>query len=117
MMLVSTVALAAIATATWTNATQNEDNTAIPATGAGSLTSTTVEWATCGPGDTFGTKSGESTVPKNLTTLQTPDLLPGRWCFRAFHTNSYGVQSDPTSVAVKVVAPPKPRPPSGFSLD
>lgn len=110
------VAYAAIATATWTNATQNTDGTAIPATGDGSLTSTTVEWSSCGPGDTFTTVAGSKTVAASLTTLQTPNLAPGRWCFRAFHTNSYGINSDAIGPVVKVVDPPKPKPPGNFSI-
>lgn len=116
LLLVAAAAIAAVATGTWTNATQNTDGTAIPATGAGSLTSTTMEWSVCGTGDTFTTALGQVTVPANLLTAVTPDLGPGRFCFRAFHTNSYGVASDPSGVVVKVVSPPKPKPPGNFSI-
>jgi hypothetical protein len=116
-MMLSMAAIAAVATASWTNATKNTDGTDIPASGAGSLVSTTVEWATCGAGDTFGTKAGEVVTASPGTTRQTPDLLPGRWCFRAFHTNTYGSTSDPTPVVVKVVAAPKPNPPTNFSVN
>lgn len=117
MLLVSAVAWAAVAHVSWTNATQNTDGSAIPASGPGSLVSTTTEWSSCGPGDTFTTKAGELTVPKSQTAADTPDLAVGRWCLRAYHTNTYGVNSDPSGTGVKVVAAPKPNPPGNFSVD
>lgn len=114
--LVATAALAATLSVRWTNATQNTDNTAIPATGAGSIATTRVEWSQCGPGDTFGTKVGETSVLGTVTQTTTPDLPPGHWCLRAIHVNTFGVESDPSNVAVKDIAAPKPRPPANFSI-
>ena len=112
--LASSLAIAATINASWTNATQNTDGSAIPATGAGSLVSTTVEYGTCN-GNAFGTKIGE--VTSAGTGAVTPNLGPGRYCARAFHTNTYGEVSDPSAVGIKVIASPKPNPPSNFSFN
>ncbi len=114
--LLATAALAAVSTATWNNATTNTDDSAIPASGPGSIATTTVEWSVCGPSDSFTTRAGAVTVPGTTRTAQTADLSVGRWCVRGFHTNTYGESSDPSNVVVRVVTPPKPRPPSGFSI-
>lgn len=115
LSLVAAVALAATITATWTNATRNTDDSVIPATGEGSISTTRIEWGTCNA-DNFGTKQGEKIVAGTVTTAVTPDLPPGRWCLRAYHVNTWGVASDPSNVAIKVIEAPKPRPPSNFSV-
>lgn len=121
LLLVAGAALAAIATANWTNATQQHDEAGnlspIPATGPDALVSTTVEWSQCGPGDTFTTKAGDVTVAASVNNLQTPNLAPGRWCFQAYHSNSYGPGDITTPAIVKVVTPPKPQAPGNFSVD
>ncbi len=116
LLLASMAVAAAVVTTSWTNATKNTDDTDIPATGPASLVSTTVEWSACGAGDTFTTRAGAITAPAAQTTAPTPNLAPGRWCFRAFHTNAAGVSSDPTSVLVSDVPAPKPKPPTNFSI-
>lgn len=115
LTLAAGLALAATITATWQNATQNTDNSAIPATGPGSIANTRIEWGTCNA-DTFGTKAGEKLVTGAVTTTATPDLAPGRWCLRAIHINTFGVESDPSATAIKVIDAPKPRPPGNFSV-
>lgn len=115
VFLAAGIALAATITANWQNATQNTDNTAIPATGPGSIANTRIEWGTCNA-DTFGTKQGEKLVAGTVTTTVTPDLPPGRWCLRAFHINTYGVESDASATAIKVIDAPKPKPPGNFSV-
>lgn len=116
-LAVTTAVFAAKITANWTNATENTDQTAIPASGPGSIASTTVEWSLCGPSDTFVTPIGKVTVPGSTNSAATPDNLgPGRYCARAYHTNTYGVNSAPTTVRVKVIEAPTPNPPSNFSL-
>lgn len=117
LMLISIAAIAAIATVSWQNATTNTDGSAIPASGPGSIANTRIEWGTCGPGDSFGTKVGDKLVAGTVTTGQSDDLPVGRWCLRAVHINTYGVESDPSAVGVKVVAAPKPNPPRNFTVN
>lgn len=116
LALASAAALAATVNVTWDNARTNVDGSTIPSAGEGAITATRVEWAPCGPGDTFGAKAGEAVVPGNVSSLVTPNLPPGRWCVRGIHVNGYGVESDPSGVAVRVIDAPKPRPPENFSL-
>jgi predicted phage tail protein len=114
LMLAAGLALAASVTVTWQNATENTDNTPIPATGEGSISTTRIEWGTCN-GSAFAVKQGEKTVAGTVQSSQITDLPPGRWCLRAYHVNTYGVASDPSGVAIKVIDAPKPKPPSNFS--
>lgn len=100
---------------TWTLATQNTDGTTIPASGAGSLTGTRVEWGSCS-GSNFGTKAGEQVVAKPAVTYTVTGLAPGTHCFRAYSRNTYGVESDPTNVVSKVIAPPTPQPPGTLTV-
>lgn len=112
----ATATFAAILTVSWTNATQNTDNTAIPASGPGSIASTRIEYGSCAGTNVFGTKAGEVTVTGQGTTASLPNLGPGTYCARAFHTNTYGEESGPSNVASKTIAAPVPKPPSNFSL-
>lgn len=115
LLLAAGLALAASVAVTWQNATQNTDNTPIPASGEGSISTTRIEWGTCN-GDAFGVKQGEKTVAGTVQATQVTDLPPGRWCLRAYHVNTWGVASDPSNVAIKVIDAPKPKPPSNFSV-
>jgi len=110
---VSATALAAVRTVSWTKATTNVDGSSIPSTGAGSIT-TAVEYGTCN-GENFGTKIADVVANSTGTSVPTPNLTPGTYCFRAKHVNTYGVESD--AVVVKYVeAAPKPNPPTGFTI-
>lgn len=100
---------------TWTLATQNTDGTAIPASGAGSLAATRVEWGTCS-GANFGAKAGDQLVPAPAMTYTVTGLAPGTHCFRAYSRNTYGQESDPTNVVSKVIAPPTPQPPGTLTV-
>lgn len=117
LLLVGAAVIAATASVSWQNATKNTDDTSIPASGPGSIASTRIEWSPCGPGDTFTAKSGEKVVAGTVKTATSDDLPVGRWCLRAIHINTFGVESDPSSVGVKVVAAPKPNPPSNFTVN
>ena len=102
---------AADATVSWTNPTQNTDNSAIPSTGAGSLTGTRVEYGSC-VGAAFGTKAGEVTVTAPGTTATITGLSDAAtYCFRAFARNTYGAESAASNVASKVMPTPTPKPP------
>ncbi len=103
-------ATAADLNVSWTNPTTNTDGSAIPTTGAGSLTGTRVEWGTCS-GGAFGTRAGELTAPAGATTAQIANVAPGTWCVRAFSRNTYGSESAASGVASKVVPVPVPNPP------
>ena len=113
--LVGAAALAASVTATWQHPTQNTDDSAIPATGAGSIASTRIEWGSCN-GAAFGTAVGEVVVPAPAATTVIPNLGVGTWCARAFSKNTYGAESDASGVVQKVIAAPKPKPPANFSI-
>lgn len=105
------VARAADLNVTWTAPTQNTDGSAIPATGAGSLASTRVEWGSCN-GAAFGTRVGEQTVNAPAASTVITGVAPGTWCVRAFARNTYGAESEASNVASRVVNPPTPQPPT-----
>jgi len=107
--------LAAVANLSWTNATKNVDGSSIPATGAGSLTNTVVEYGSC-VGTAFGTKLGEISVAGTVLSATVPGLAPGTYCFRAKHVNTYAEPSDWSTVVSKTYAAPKPNPPENFSI-
>jgi hypothetical protein len=102
--------LAAVFTGTWTNATQNTDGSAIPATGPGSITQTTLQYGTCNGADFLGL-IGEVQAAGTATSQSLPDLGPGTYCFRAKHTNTFGNSSAYSNVMTKTVAAPVPNPP------
>lgn len=104
------------ATLTWTNAATNVDGTPIVATGPGSLTRTTVEYGTCAANHAFGVKAGEVFVAAPATTLVVNMVVVQEYCFRAFHTNTYGAVSAPSNVAWKANPPPLPGPPGNLAV-
>ena len=110
------VAQAADAELTWTYPTANTDGSAIPASGAGSIASTVLEWGSCS-GTAFGTKAGGTTAAAPTKAYTVTGLAVGTHCFRAAVVNSYGVQSDWTAAVQKVVAPPKPNPPTFVTVN
>lgn len=116
---VASIALAAGAlTANWTNATTNTDGTAIPATGAGSLAKSIVEYGPCNATkDTVMPPLSTVEVAGTILTATTPaNLAPGTWCAHVRHENTYGSLSDWSDVASKVVVAPKPNKPTGFTF-
>lgn len=103
---------AADAHVTWTNPTTNTDGSAIPASGAGALTGTRVEYGSCN-GTAFGTATGSVTVNAPATTATITGFVPGAThCFRAFSRNSYGGESAASNVAAKTFPTPTPNPPT-----
>jgi len=113
---IAAVTLAAVLNVSWQNATTNMDGSTIPATGTGSIQSTRVEWGSCVSG-AFGTLAGSVTVNGTVITTPTPNLAPGTYCFRAVHVNTYGIESDPSTVVQKSVQAPKPNPPSNLTVN
>jgi hypothetical protein len=109
-ILLSMAAYAGDAKLTWVNPTQYTDGTTIP---AGSLSGNRVEWGTCS-GTAFGIVAGSQTLPVS-TTYTVTGLTAGTWCFRAY-ASAGGVESGPSVVASKVIAPPQPQPPSGLTV-
>jgi hypothetical protein len=114
LLVVGGVAKADTVVVNWTNPTTNTNDTVIPASGAGSLQAWRVEYGTCN-GTAFGTRVGD--VPRTratggpaLTTI-TINLDVGTSCVRVYTANTYGEESDASNVTVRVIAPPKPRPP------
>jgi hypothetical protein len=110
-------ALADTATLSWTNATQNTDNTAIPAPpAAGSLTRTTIEYGTCNAGRTGITGTvGTMFVAYPTATLDVAMVVVQEYCFDAFHTNTFGTTSAKSSVVWKANPPPTPKPPANLA--
>lgn len=108
------IARAATVTYSGTNPTKNTDGTDIPATGAGSLTTLRVEFGSCSAPGVFGTKAGEvsrTSPAAGANFTGSLNLQPGTSCVRIFVANTFGSESDPSNVAVRVVDPPKPMPP------
>ncbi len=110
----TTLVSAATVTITWTPPTTNTDNSAIPASGEGSLKTYRIEYGTCSANGVFGTKVGEvtRTAPASSTVL---NLNPGTTCVRVFVANTYDVESDASNVATSVVPFPRPWAPTGTS--
>lgn len=115
--LMASVAFAAVLNFSWTPPTQNTDGTAIPASGAGSITEYIISYGPCNPGRTALTSvTGTLTRAAPNLTAVSPDLPPGTWCGYAQVRNTYGETSDPSGVASKVIGNPKPNPPTNFSM-
>lgn len=110
LCLLALPALAADVSVTWTQPATNTDGSAIPESGAGSIASNRVEWGTCS-GTAFGVKAGEKVVSPAATSTTVPNLGPQTWCFRAYATNTYGIESAASNAASRVVSPPTPNPP------
>lgn len=116
LLFLSFAAQAENKTVTWVNATKNTDGSTIPATGPGSLTRTTVEYGTCAAGNAFGTKAGEVFVAPPATTLTVNLVVVQMYCLRAMHTNTFGMVSAASNIAVTSVAPPTPGAPQTFTV-
>lgn len=124
--LAANAAFADTKTVTWVNAAQNTDGSAIPATGAGSLARTTVEYGTCNAGKTaIASKVGEMFVAPPATTLQVSLVVIQEFCLDAWHSNTYATTFAPSTATTAVVGnsvrsnvavtqstPPQPAPPS-----
>lgn len=112
VLFISFNAHAADATVSWTMPATNTDGSAIPASGAGSIASTRVEYGSCS-GTAFGTKAGEVTVPAPATSTTITGFAAGSTaCFRAYVKNTYGTESAPSGVVSKTFPTPTPNPPT-----
>lgn len=119
LVLLSAPAMAqSTANLSWVNATKNTDNTNIPATGVGSLTRTTVDYGTCtaAPVKTFNVKQGEMFIAPPANTATVALVVIQEYCFRAWHTNTYGNTSPFSNVVAKANLPPTPQAPSGLTV-
>lgn len=117
-VLLGNVALADSAVLSWINATQNTDSSAIPAPpAAGSLTRTTIEYGTCNAAHTaiVGTV-GTMFVAPPATTLTVSMVVVQEYCFDAFHTNTFSVNSAKTLVVWKANPPPTPGAPGSLTV-
>jgi hypothetical protein len=110
LLLLAGLANAGDALLSWTPPATNTDGSAIPATGAGSLTGTRVEWGSCS-GTAFGTAAGTVTVPAPSTSTTITGLGVATYCFRAFARNTYGSESLASAVVSKIFPAPVPNPP------
>lgn len=110
-MMAAIPAHAEDATVSWTHPTTNVGGSAIPSTGAGSISSTRIEYGSCS-GTAFGTKTGEVSVPAPASSTTITGLAPASTlCFRAYSRNTYGVESVSSAVVSKTFPPPTPNPP------
>lgn len=115
--IAASVALAAVGAVSWTNATTNTDESPIPVAGDGSIAQTRVEYGPCNAAkDALASVTGTLTTAGTVQAVNTPNLVPGVWCARAQHVNSYGTAGLWTGVVVKTVAPPVPKAPTGFTF-
>lgn len=104
--------LAGVAVVSWSPPVTNTDGTTIPASGAGSITETRVQYGTCASGGGFGTAQGQVIVAMPATSVEINSFVSGQTvCFRAFAKNTFGVESAASNVASKTFDPPTPRPP------
>jgi|SRR3970040_166983 len=79
---------------------------------AAELTQTRLEFGTCN-GNAFAVKQGEVLRAGAATSIPTPDLAPGTYCFRAFNRRTVGglnIWSDSSNVIVRTVVGPAPSP-------
>jgi hypothetical protein len=102
-------------TATWTNPVKNTDDTDIPGTGAGSLTSARIAWSVCSAPGVFGTEVGFITRTMPVASVSF-NLQPGDWCVRVTVQNTYGVSSDPSNVGTHVTPAPQPKAATGVTV-
>lgn len=111
------IARADTVTATWVNPTTNTNGSAIPASGAGSLTQARVEFGTCN-GAAFGTKAGEVIRPftSGALTTATLNLQPGTSCIQVKVSNTFGGESSASNVTSKVISAPVPNPPTNLTV-
>jgi hypothetical protein len=109
----SSLAAAADLTITWQHPTELVDATPIPASGAGAITQTRIEYGTCtgtGPDYAFGTKRGEVVALYPAATATVTGLAAGaRYCFRGYTKTT--VESGPSNVVAKWVPATAPKPP------
>lgn len=103
-------ARAADLSVSWTYPTTNTDGSAIPASGAGSISGFVLEWGTCS-GTAFGTKLGGAAPTSPATSYTVTGLAPGTYCVRIAAVNSYAVVSAFSNVANKTITAPTPNPP------
>ena len=108
--LILNAARAADMSVSWTYPTTNTDGTAIPATGAGSISGFVLEWGTCS-GTAFGSKLGGAAPAAPATSYTITGLAPGTYCVRLAAVNTYAIVSAFSSVATKTIAAPTPNPP------
>jgi hypothetical protein len=120
-LLIPSLVMGEVVTLSWTNSTLNTDSSTIPASGPGSLVSTTIFWSICDPqGKVIITPGLDVTVPTiipgNAENVLVNIGTPGIWCFVASHTNLEGEVSDLSNVASKTVVI-LPDPPTGLTVD
>lgn len=111
--LVATRAIAGELTASWTPPVTNTDGTAIPATGAGSISGHHVRWGVCDDARQWTEAGAVGTVfvPMPATSRVVTNLAPGTWCVVVQAENTYGSRSANSNSDYKIIAPPTPNPP------
>jgi hypothetical protein len=107
------VANAGTITATWTNPTQREDNSPLPANQIGL---TRVEYGTCNAGQTaIATKVGEVTATGAATTTVATNVPAGTYCVRARTEDTGSLASAWTAVVTVTIPVAPPKPPTGLA--
>lgn len=101
---------------TWTNATQNTDNTPIPATGPKSLKFTRVQRSVGCTTTTFGTVAEQFDLAVSMADFMFAGLRPaGKHCFKLAHVledDTVGSFGSVVSKQITIPQPPKAKPPT-----
>jgi hypothetical protein len=88
----------------WNMPTENEDGSAIPASGTGALSSTSIEYSVCENGQVVEPK-GHIFVPVPNTTSEHVPTDAATHCYQATVANTEGVSSNYSNVASKTPVP------------
>ena len=90
--------------------TQNVDGSVIPATGPGSIVSTTLQYGACTADGGVPAAFTEKVVEGgSVTTSELSGLIPGtEYCVRAYVTNTYGQKSGFSNIVRRQAAFPVP---------
>ena len=95
-------------TLSWTNATQNEDTSLIPPIDHGALAYTKITYSPCVGANNdqvdFNTAKEHLVSANKISTTISTEGPPGDYCFAGTHTNSFGVSSELSNVAIKSVS-------------
>lgn len=120
LLLFAPAAYAADVDLSWTNATENEDGTPIPATGPLAFDLTEATTIAFGLSDGAGDIAAPITVRVYVPGVASATIsvtTVGEWCFKGFHKNQAGTVSAQSNVACKTVLPTAPQPPVLIVVD
>jgi len=120
LLLLPLLASAADVDISWTNATQNEDGTLIPATGPLAFDLTAATTIAFGLSDGAGDIATPITLREYVPGISAAVIsvtTAGEWCFKGFHKNQAGTLSGQSNIACKTILPTAPQPPVLIVVD